>query len=66
MGIKGKGRWPDIESWKSYGVERGYNERNPSSLYLSSNSDEKSHTYTVVNGVVQNLPGLPHAGIGKQ
>ncbi len=42
MGIKGKGRWPDIESWKSYGVERGYNERNPSSLYLSSNSDEKS------------------------
>lgn len=39
---------------------------NGSIITVNSNSNDKSHNYSVVSGFVQGLPGLPHAGIGKQ
>ena len=37
-----KSIWQDPESWKQHGVEQGYEERNPKSLYDSKVLDEKA------------------------
>ena len=37
-----KKRWLNFEEWKEYGVERGYEGRNPTSLYKSDRGDERS------------------------
>jgi len=34
--------WRDFESWKDYGIEHGYNERNKTSLQKSRNKQERS------------------------
>jgi len=34
--------WQDEKSWKIYGMEQGYEERNPTSLSKSKNKDERS------------------------
>lgn len=35
-------QWPDVETWKEYGLIKGYNERNSKSLERSDNKDERS------------------------
>jgi len=34
--------WQTREEWKEYGLNKGYNERNPTSFYKSKNKDERS------------------------
>ncbi len=37
-----KVRWDNLEDWKGYGLEQGYNKRNPISFRKSTNRNEKS------------------------
>jgi len=34
--------WQTREEWREYGLNKGYNERNPTGLYKSKNKDERS------------------------
>ncbi len=43
--MAGKSRWPSEEEWRKYGVDKGYDKRNPKSLRESDDKDERSWYY---------------------